>query len=194
MDQELSGAGKCICDPWQNPRRVQFCRVASEGQEEDSLLFTFLVLLQHDYYPRICSKEIRKSLDKEQHLYQTEWWNLPVDKSDYTWTQTSLPSLLVSFSESFVLELAAHLYSRHALPGSDGIRNLPMWNNNNNQMKEVIENITGHNFNKCWLLSLCSLVFIVLYTANRSKCFVFLTNISCNHKLAHFSAKSDISS
>lgn len=79
------------------------------------------------------------------------------------------------------------------LPGLYGFRNLLMWNNNK-QMKEVIENITGHNFNKCWLLSLCSLVFIVLYTANRSKCFVFLTNISCNHKLTHFSAKSDISS
>lgn len=79
------------------------------------------------------------------------------------------------------------------LPGSYGFRNLLM-RNNNKQMKEVIENITGHNFNKCWFLSLCSLVFIVLYTANRSKCFVFLTNISCNHKLTHFSAKSDISS
>lgn len=65
MDQELSGAGKCITGPWQKPRRVQFCRVASEGQEEDSLLFTFLVLLQHDYSPRICSKDIRKSLDKK---------------------------------------------------------------------------------------------------------------------------------
>lgn len=34
MDQELSWAGKCICDPWQNPTSAQFCRVASEGQEE----------------------------------------------------------------------------------------------------------------------------------------------------------------
>lgn len=81
MDQELSVAGKCICDPWQKPRRVQFCRVASEGQEEDSLLFTFLLSLQRDCYPRICSKDIRRSLDKEQHLYQ-EWWNLPLEKSD----------------------------------------------------------------------------------------------------------------
>lgn len=80
------------------------------------------------------------------------------------------------------------------LPALYGFRNLLMRNNNNKQMKEVIENITGHNFNKCWLLSLYSLVFIILYTANRSKCFVFLTNISCNHKLTHFSAKSDISS
>lgn len=115
MDQELSGAGKCISDPWQKPVSAQFCRVASEGQEEDSLLFTFLMLPQHDYYPRICSKDIRKSLDKEQYLCQ-EWWNLPVEKSDQVWSQTSLPSLLVLFSESFLLELAAHLYSRHALP------------------------------------------------------------------------------
>lgn len=49
--------------------------------KEDSLLFTFLVLLSHDYIPSNCRKDIRKTQDKEQHFWQKEWWDLPMEKS-----------------------------------------------------------------------------------------------------------------
>lgn len=153
------------------------------------------MLLKYDYYPRICSKDIRKSLQRSstsiRRSGRTFLWR-SVTRCDHR--LLSHPYLLRFLSPSCWNLLPTCIPGMLCLPGSYSFRNLPMWNNNNNQMKEVIENITCHNFNKCWLLSLCSLLFIVLYTSNRSKCFVFLTNISCNHKLTHFLAKSDISS
>lgn len=154
---------------------------------------TLMILwLVHYCYPSNSSEGV-KWQDKEQHLWQKKWWDLSVEEfiNDWMWWQTSLPSLFSHLPKSFMMTpcILRVLW----LPGSYGFRKLLM-QINNKQMKEVIENITGHNFNKCWLLSLCSPVFIVLYTANRSKCFVFLTNISCYRKLTHFSTKSDISS
>lgn len=149
----------------------------------------FLVWLQYDYYPRICSEDIRKSLsDKESHFLIRIRSSISIRRSDGTYLWRSLTRynhrllshlyLFPSLSPSCWNLLPTCILGMLYLPESYTFRNLLMQNNNNNQMKGVIENITGHKFNKCWLLSLCSLVFIVLYTANRSKCFVFLTNIS----------------